>query len=104
MDKSEVFAAISRLRRYTWPHSLGNDVLTVIEAYEELVTSVIHPVVTAVKALARSTCGSIELKRLLPPTRPAGSQKNSLLIFVLIGNNMARKRSHGCGSITNCTT
>ena len=36
MDKAEVYAAIGRLRRYTWPQSLGNDVLTVIEAYERL--------------------------------------------------------------------
>ena len=48
MDKSEVFAAIARLRRYTWPHSLGNDVLTVIEGYEELVNSVTNQVVTAI--------------------------------------------------------
>ena len=48
MNKSEVSAAISRLRRYTWPHSLGNDVLTVIEAYEELVNSVTNAVFTAI--------------------------------------------------------
>ena len=53
MDKSEVFAAIARLRRYTWPHSLGNDVLTVIEAYEELVTSVTNAEITAVTAPKR---------------------------------------------------
>ena len=54
MDKSEVFAAISRLRRYTWPQRLGNDVLTVIEAYEDLVTSVTNPVVTAITAPKRN--------------------------------------------------
>jgi len=46
--RSEVFAAISRLRGCTWPHSLGNDVLTVIQAYEEVVNSVTNAEVTTV--------------------------------------------------------